>query len=204
MKVKTYLTATELIMDTDGKTMIFAVREKGEPMSDLISRKAVLKHIEKIRQGAQMMDDIRRASIIMNGMDLCEEAVRNQPSAQPDHRVSFAQGQEDDLVKDSGGLVKDLVNDCISRQAAIDVMCELMHHWFGGDTKDEVREIKRELEKLPDVQPERKKGKWIDNETSYADGVRQTCTCSICGQRSVRPLGRFCRWCGADMGEDGD
>jgi hypothetical protein len=62
-------------------------------MSDLISRKAVLKHIEKIRQvaqmmdekirqGAQMMDDIRRASIIMNGMDLCEEAVRNQPSAQ--------------------------------------------------------------------------------------------------------------------------
>jgi hypothetical protein len=52
-------------------------------MSDLISRKEVLKHIEKIRQGAQMMDDIRRASIIMNGMDLCEEAVRNQPSAQP-------------------------------------------------------------------------------------------------------------------------
>jgi len=53
-------------------------------MSDLISREAVLKHIEKIRQGAQMMDDIRRASIIMNGMDLCEGAVRNQPSAQPE------------------------------------------------------------------------------------------------------------------------
>ena len=55
-------------------------------MSDLISRKAVLKHIEKIRQGAQMMDDIRRASIIMNGMDLCEEAVRNQPSAQSERK----------------------------------------------------------------------------------------------------------------------
>ena len=53
-------------------------------MSDLISRQAILKHIEKIRQGAQMMDDIRRASIIMNGMYLCEEAVRNQPSAQPE------------------------------------------------------------------------------------------------------------------------
>lgn len=51
-------------------------------MSDLISREAILKHIEKIRQGALMMDDIRRASIIMNGMDLCEEAVMNQPSAQ--------------------------------------------------------------------------------------------------------------------------
>jgi hypothetical protein len=55
-------------------------------MSDLISRKEVLKHIEKIRQGAQMMDDIRRASIIMNGMDLCEEAVRNQPSAQSERK----------------------------------------------------------------------------------------------------------------------
>jgi hypothetical protein len=52
----------------------------------------------------------------------------------------------------------------------------------------------------PTIEPERKRGKWIDNETSYADGVRQTCTCSICGQRSVRPLGRFCRWCGADVG----
>ncbi len=55
----------------------------GEPMSDLISREATLKHIEKIRQDAQIMDDIRRASIIMLGMDLGEEAVRNQPSAQP-------------------------------------------------------------------------------------------------------------------------
>lgn len=51
-------------------------------MNDLISRQAILKHIEKIRQGTQMMDDIHRASIIMTGMHLCEEAVRNQPSAE--------------------------------------------------------------------------------------------------------------------------
>lgn len=43
--------------------------------TDLISRQAILKHIEKKRQGAQMMDDIRRASIIMTGMDLLEEAA---------------------------------------------------------------------------------------------------------------------------------
>lgn len=43
--------------------------------------------------------------------------------------------------------------DWVSRQAVIDVMCELMHHWFGGDPKDEIREIKRELEKLPSAQP---------------------------------------------------
>jgi len=51
---------------------------------DLIDRQAILKHIEKIRQGALMMDDLHRQSIIMNGMLLCEEAVRNQPSAQPE------------------------------------------------------------------------------------------------------------------------
>ena len=51
---------------------------------DLIDRQAILKHIEKIRQGALMMDDLHRQSIIMNGMLLCEEAVRNQPSVQPE------------------------------------------------------------------------------------------------------------------------
>ena len=53
---------------------------------DLISRQAILKHIEKIRQSVQMMDDTRRASIIMNGMYLCEKAVMNQPSAQPERK----------------------------------------------------------------------------------------------------------------------
>ena len=48
-------------------------------MGDLISRQAILKHIEKTRQSARMMDDIRKASIVMNGMYLCEKAVRNQP-----------------------------------------------------------------------------------------------------------------------------
>ena len=43
-------------------------------------------------------------------------------------------------------------SDAISRQAAIDSMCELMRHWFGCDSKDEIREIKRELGKLPSAQ----------------------------------------------------
>ena len=55
-------------------------------MSDLISRNAILKNIEKIRQSAQMMDDTHRADIIMTGMYLCEEAVRNQPSAQSERK----------------------------------------------------------------------------------------------------------------------
>ena len=47
-------------------------------MSDYIDRQAILKKIEKIRQDALMLDDIRTASIIMNGMHLCAEAVMNQ------------------------------------------------------------------------------------------------------------------------------
>ena len=51
-------------------------------MSELISRNAILKNIEKIRHDAQMMDDIHRKSIVMNGMSLGEKAVMNQPSVQ--------------------------------------------------------------------------------------------------------------------------
>ena len=52
-------------------------------MSDLISRQATLKHIEKIRQEAQMLDDTHRADILMRGMYLCERVVKNQPTAWP-------------------------------------------------------------------------------------------------------------------------
>ena len=52
-------------------------------MKDLIDRQAILKHIEKIRRGV-MMDGTRISSVILNGMDLCEKAVMNQPPAQPD------------------------------------------------------------------------------------------------------------------------
>ena len=53
-------------------------------MSDFIDRQKALKHIEKKRHGALMMDDIRKASIVMRGMDLLEEAVMNQPPTQPE------------------------------------------------------------------------------------------------------------------------
>lgn len=58
--------------------------------------------------------------------------------------------------------------------------------------------IKAIIDAAPTVE-ERETGEWLDNETSYSDTMRQTCTCSVCGKRSLRPLGDFCRWCGADM-----
>lgn len=52
--------------------------------NDYISRQAMLKHIEKKRQDALMIDDLRESNIIMMGTKLLDEAVWNQPSTQPD------------------------------------------------------------------------------------------------------------------------
>ena len=61
------------------------------------------------------------------------------------------------------------MDDLISRKEAVEVMCELMHHWFGGNPKDEIREIKQELEKLPSAQPESCEGcKW-EEAFGYGD-----------------------------------
>ena len=91
------------------------------------------------------------------------------------------------------------MDDLIRRKGAIDAMCELMHHWFGSDAKDEIREIKRELGKLPAVEPERKKGKWLlDNIPGGGFWV-----CSVCKFPSeafaANVLYKFCPSCGADM-----
>lgn len=106
---------------------------------------------------------------------------------------------------DADALIDDLKHDIAMDQDSLDYE-ELTDSnreiiQFDKDCKQKAIDL---LQNAPTIEPERKKGKWIDNETSYADGVRQTCTCSVCGQRSVRPLGRFCRWCGADMSEDNE
>lgn len=57
------------------------------------------------------------------------------------------------IVKDSQGLAKDLVNDCISRQAAIDAVLDRMNvEKYGRNAKPE--EIQWALEELPSAQPE--------------------------------------------------
>lgn len=107
---------------------------------------------------------------------------------------------------------RDEMDDMISRRAAVDAMCELMDHWFGADSKDEKREIKMELGKLPSVQPQRMLGKWIEKtvaENPKAAGIEewQSCKCSNCGRYDTRPYmyyfdePKYCSWCGADMRE---
>lgn len=58
----------------------------------------------------------------------------------------------------------------------------------------------------PTVEPERKRGKWID-EGFYADGHgAHAFRCSECGGHIIEyDADPFCKWCGADMrGENDD
>ena len=88
-------------------------------------------------------------------------------------------------------------DDAISRQAVLNEVREIAT-WHSGDAFNEDRVI-RHMKMLPSVNPTRERGEWLKTETSYAVGVRQYCRCSQCGLQSLRPLGNFCRWCGADM-----
>ena len=98
------------------------------------------------------------------------------------------------------------MSDLISRQVAIDAMCELMNSWFGGDPKDEQEEIKWIINHLPSAQPERKKGKWIEQDDGW-DGVYYEC--SECGEAftlidgtPTDNLYNFCPNCGSYNGGD--
>lgn len=97
------------------------------------------------------------------------------------------------------------MSDLISRHAAIETlknMYEAAEKWR-CEAKDEVIkaraescmasliEMKLRIEKLPSAQPERKTGKWIDDN------------CSVCGFYVHHGDARnFCPNCGADMRGD--
>ena len=107
------------------------------------------------------------------------------------------------IVKDSQGLVNDLVNDTISRKAAIVAVCKFeCEKGFCGVPCAEVDALKA----LPSAQPEWKKGKWVYAEDEYGiDGYH----CNQCGffvpwdyiHKFINYIEdyNFCPNCGADM-----
>ena len=108
------------------------------------------------------------------------------------------------IVKDSQGLAKDLANDCISRQAAIEAVHKSydMILDFKTDGKTISSSIEDILSNLPSAQPERKRGKWIrqDNKGKPLYGWYQ---CSRCGA-VIGGKTNFCSECGKDMREVDD
>lgn len=92
-------------------------------MADLIDRQAILNHIEKIRRGV-MMDGSRISSIIVNGMDLCEKAVMNQPTVDA---VPVVHGH---WKEDTGGYGFWICSHCgfVSEASAADLLYRYCPH----------------------------------------------------------------------------
>lgn len=86
--------------------------------------------------------------------------------------------------------------DCISRQAVLNLLPELNVTMGECGLADEIK-------KLSSVQPH-KRGHWIDI-WDKEDGTNESAICSECEKHSMRPVGNFCKWCGADMrGEENE
>ena len=95
------------------------------------------------------------------------------------------------------------VNDLISRQAAIEAAIEAADEWDGGSNWQRAAYIKDGLWKLPSVQPERPRGRWIEQDGYDGDTYYD---CSVCGNSWATIEGtlwengmNFCPHCGADM-----
>ena len=56
------------------------------------------------------------------------------------------------IVKDSQGLAKDLVNDCISRKAAIDALDKRFDS-IPMEQTTEILQLRKDLRELPSAQP---------------------------------------------------
>ena len=56
------------------------------------------------------------------------------------------------------------------------------------------------IDEQPTIEP--KKGKWIAIWDKNNPHISSRGRCSICGRETDRPLGDYCKWCGADMRGD--
>ncbi|MBR2088239.1 MAG: hypothetical protein IJ906_14155 [Oscillospiraceae bacterium] len=112
---------------------------------DLIRRQTAITAIQKAYADTEGGAD--RCAVWKNvGLTNALHIMQDLPSAQPEH-----------LVKESGNLVKGLVNDCISRQAAIDAVKQHMNNVSGGNDEYYIahRHIIELLRIVPSVQPQR-------------------------------------------------
>ena len=104
------------------------------------------------------------------------------------------------------------MDDLISRQAAIQAIDDLPNCYNGySDTYDKACII-GVLEELPSVQPEQKRGKWIES-TELSEQVKGKKFCSNCGKAQYAieltdktiqiksSTSKFCPECGARMEE---
>lgn len=84
------------------------------------------------------------------------------------------------------------MSDLIERDKAMKVAM-----WFGtSEQKYHQSFIKKRVMEIPSARP---KGEWI--AIWREDGTSDSAYCGECHRVNQRPLGDFCKWCGADMRE---
>ena len=100
--------------------------------------------------------------------------------------------------------------DTISRQAVLKGLEDLniaSFYELDEHSKEAYTEVKAMLKALPSAQPQRIKGKWIDDGL-YSDGFpHHAWHCSECEESVLEidePWFKFCPSCGADMRKDGE
>ena len=101
------------------------------------------------------------------------------------------------------------MSDLISREATKIILTMKPYDW---SNITERREMLNEIDNLPSIEPERKKGKWEVQPSTGEDRPFIWWKCSECGhvifsetERDRREFHAFCGRCGADMrGEDED
>lgn len=92
-----------------------------------------------------------------------------------------------------------MMNDLISRQAAMDVCDNAIDLWHGQLGEGIVIAVKKKIEELPSAEPKRNKGEWMMH-SDYPDRF----ICSECGAQfdvwhwESKQM-HFCPNCGADM-----
>lgn len=72
---------------------------------------------------------------------------------------------------------------------------------YEGGIKDACVDILEEINKMPTIEPQRKKGWWIEHNP-HKWGLGIVFECSECGEKIDCEPSNFCPNCGADMTED--
>lgn len=108
------------------------------------------------------------------------------------------------------------MSDCIDRQTIINLLTSRAETLRGlyGDLGGAASGVRKLVQTLPSVEPERKKGKWMEKETfdnaDYEIPVWQSARCSVCGKYMTAPYQyyftdfSYCPNCGSYNGADNE
>ena len=117
-------------------------------------------------------------------------------------RIAKREREIDKYIKELETLEQQSCEDCISRQAVLDII-NFEDEWLfdskshNADTKIAFSAIKYKISELPSVTPERPKGKWMEcgGDEPWLKGY----CCSLCNFTATNKY-NYCPDCGAEMG----